>query len=88
MNYKKSVEEIYRELNTSINGLTQEEAIIRLDKYGENKLKEGKKKSAFVMFLSQFNDFMIILLIFASIISYSSFLSIEAVNLSTVRKLT
>ena len=39
MNYKKSVEEIYRELNTSINGLTQEEAIIRLDKYGENKLK-------------------------------------------------
>ena len=70
MNYKKSVEEIYRELNTSINGLTQEEAIIRLDKYGENKLKEGKKKSAFVMFLSQFNDFMIILLIFASIFSF------------------
>ena len=67
MNYKKSVEEIYRELNTSINGLTQEEAIIRLDKYGENKLKEGKKKSAFVMFLSQFNDFMIIILIIASL---------------------
>ena len=70
MNYKKSVEEIYRELNTSINGLSQEEAIIRLDKYGENKLKEGKKKSAFVMFLSQFNDFLIILLIFASIFSF------------------
>lgn len=70
MNYKKSVEEIYRELNTSIKGLSNEEATIRLDKYGENKLNEGKKKSAFIMFLSQFNDFMIILLIFASIFSF------------------
>ena len=68
-NYNKTVEELYKELNTSIEGLTKEEAEKRLEKYGENKLKEAEKKSNIKMFLSQFNDLMIILLIFASIFS-------------------
>ena len=67
--YKMSVEELYKELNTSIDGLTEVEAQKRLEKYGENKLQEAKKKSNIMMFLSQFNDFMIILLICASIFS-------------------
>lgn len=67
--YNKKVEELYRELNTSINGLSEEEAKSRLEKYGENKLTERKKKSRIIIFLSQFNDLMIILLIFASIFS-------------------
>ena len=68
-NYNKKVEELYKELNTNINGLTTEEAEKRLERDGENKLKEAEKKSNLMMFLSQFNDFMIILLIFASIFS-------------------
>ena len=68
-NYQKTVEEIYKEFNTSINGITEEEAIKRLQEYGENKLTEKKKQSNIIMFLNQFNDFMIILLIFASIFS-------------------
>ena len=67
--YNKKVEELYKELNTSINGLTEEEASKRLEKYGENKLVERKKKSNFIIFLNQFNDLMIILLIFASVFS-------------------
>ncbi len=67
--YKEKVEEIYKRLNTNINGLTEEEAKKRLEEYGENKLTERKKKPNIVLFLSQFNDFMIILLIFASIFS-------------------
>lgn len=67
--YNKKVEELYKELNTSINGLTEEEASKRLEEYGENKLAERKKKSNIIIFLSQFNDLMIILLIFASIFS-------------------
>lgn len=67
--YNKKVEELYKELNTSINGLTEEEASKRLEKYGENKLAERKKKSNFIIFLNQFNDLMIILLIFASVFS-------------------
>lgn len=67
--YNKKVEELYKELNTSISGLTEEEASKRLEEYGENKLAERKKKSNIIIFLSQFNDLMIILLIFASIFS-------------------
>ena len=68
-NYNKTPEELYKELNTSINGLNNEEAEKRLAKDGENKLQEAAKKSNLIMFLSQFNDFMIILLIFASLFS-------------------
>jgi len=50
-------------------GLSQDEAQRRLEKYGDNILKEKKKESLFVKFIKQFNDFMIIILIVASIIS-------------------
>ena len=67
--YNKSVEELYEELDSSKSGLTEEEALKRLETNGENKLDEAKKKSNIALFLGQFNDFMIILLIFASIFS-------------------
>lgn len=67
--YNKSIEELYEELDSSRNGLTNEEAIKRLETNGENKLDKEKKKSNIALFLGQFNDFMIILLIFASIFS-------------------
>lgn len=67
--YKEKIEDIYKRLDTSIEGLTSEEVNKRLIRYGENKLKEKKKKSNIVLFLEQFNDFMIILLIFASAFS-------------------
>ena len=67
--YNKKIDELYKEFSSSIDGLSEEEASKRLEKYGENKLLERKKKSNFVIFLSQFNDLMIILLIFASVFS-------------------
>lgn len=67
--YNKKVEELYKELNTNISGLTEEEASKRLEEYGENKLAERKKKSNLIIFLNQFNDLMIILLIFAAVFS-------------------
>ena len=50
-------------------GLSDEEVKRRQGKYGKNKLQEKKKESLFIKFLKQFNDFMIIILIIASIIS-------------------
>ena len=67
--YNEKVEELYKRLETNVKGLTEEEATKRLQRDGENKLAERKKKSNFAMFISQFNDFMIILLIFASVFS-------------------
>ena len=67
--YNETIEEIYMRLETNDNGLTEEEVKKRLARDGENKLVERKKKSNLVLFIGQFNDFMIILLIFASIFS-------------------
>lgn len=63
-------EEVLRQLDTDEKqGLTEKEVKERQEKYGKNKLEEKKKESFIVKFIKQFNDFMIIILIIASIIS-------------------
>lgn len=67
--YTKELNRVFNELNTRKGGLTEEEVSKRLEKYGANNLKEKKKESLFIKFIKQFNDFMIIVLIIAAIIS-------------------
>lgn len=67
--YQKSIEESLRELHSSTKGLSPEEARKRLDEYGPNELKEKRRKTPFMMFLAQFRDFMILVLIAAAFIS-------------------
>ena len=63
-------EEVIRTLKTNIRGgLNEEEVVFRRSKYGENKLEDKPKESLIIKLLKQFNDFMIIILIIASIIS-------------------
>lgn len=63
-------EEVLRKLGTNEStGLSEKEVKARQEKYGKNKLKEKKKESFFIKFIKQFNDFMIIILIIASIVS-------------------
>ena len=69
--YAKNHEELLMELNTDRqNGLSQKEASIRKEKYGENKLREKKKKTTMQRFLDQFKDAMILILIAAAIVSF------------------
>jgi Ca2+-transporting ATPase len=67
--HKKDLKEAYQILNTSQEGLSSKESAERLDKYGFNVLKEIKKKTVFMMFLDQFKDFMIMVLIAAAVVS-------------------
>lgn len=67
--HQKSADNIYEELKASPQGLSSEEAQKRLEQYGSNELTEKKKKTPFMMFLDQFKDFMILVLIGAAIIS-------------------
>lgn len=68
--YTQNISEVEKDLQTSlVDGLSNEEAKKRLEKYGENALAAKKKKSMFMRFLDQFKDFMIIVLIVAAILS-------------------
>ena len=63
-------DEVLEKLDTNEKlGLSEEEVLKRRKEYGNNVLQEKKKESIFVKFFKQFNDFMIIILIIASIIS-------------------
>lgn len=64
-----SVESTARSLNTSLNGISNQEAQSRLATHGYNELKEKKKKTTFMMLLHQFTDFMILVLIAAALLS-------------------
>ncbi len=67
--YLRSAEEVLAEQKVTENGLSASEANSRLAKFGPNKLKEGKKKSLLMRFLSELADPMIIILIVAAAIS-------------------
>jgi P-type Ca2+ transporter type 2C len=56
-------------VQTSSKGLGSKEAEMRLLKYGKNMLLEGKKKSIFIMFLEQFKNIMVVILLIAAVIS-------------------
>lgn len=63
-------EEILKLLKTDRrSGITKEQVIERRQKYGGNKLEDKPKETMFIKFIKQFNDFMIIILILASIVS-------------------
>ena len=69
-NYQKTSEQILEEQSVDIKkGLSTEEVLERQGKYGLNELREKKKKSLLQMFLSQFNDFLVIILLIAAGIS-------------------
>lgn len=71
MNYHfLSISENYQLLNTNKQGLHHSEAEERLSQYGKNVLAEKKKASVFILFLHQFKDVMIIILLLAALISY------------------
>ncbi len=67
--YSKNIKEIFRELNTSEKGISEEEAKKRLLGYGLNEIREEKRISPFRIFLGQFNSFIVWILIAAVIIS-------------------
>jgi Ca2+-transporting ATPase len=68
--YQRSVHEVSGELNTNAQaGLTSHEAKRRLEQYGLNELAQKKGVSVFQMFLEQLKDYMVLILIAASVVS-------------------
>ena len=70
MRYTLSTKEVEKQMQTNIEfGLNEKQVEDKQNRFGLNKLEEKKKESIVIKFIKQFNDFMIIILIIASIIS-------------------
>lgn len=69
--FSTSRDEVIKYLQSDVKqGLSESEALKRIEAYGENKLKEKKKKTNLERFIDQFKDVMIIILILAAVISF------------------
>ena len=67
--YQMKKEAVMEAFGTNENGLTQRQAEENQKKFGRNEIAEGKKKNPFVLFLEQYKDFLVIILIIAAVIS-------------------
>ena len=67
--YQLSGEETLKSINGSTEPLSEEQIRANQEKYGPNELVEGKKKSVLQIFLEQYKDFLVIILIIAAIVS-------------------
>ena len=67
--YRQKKQDVLNDLGTSENGLTKEQAAANREKYGANELTETDKKSTLMIFLEQYKDFLVIILIVSAIIS-------------------
>ena len=72
MYFNRRIDEVMAEFGTGPDGLTEAQVAENLEKYGPNKLYEKKKKSVFAVFLSQFKDLLVIILIIAAMISMAT----------------
>ncbi len=67
--YKQSSEEVQQELNGGQKNLTDAQVKQNQEKFGMNELTEGQKKSSLRIFLEQFQDFLVIILICSAVVS-------------------
>lgn len=70
--WQQAAAELFQNYGSRSNGLTDSEAAEKEAKYGKNRLEEGKKKSPLRIFLEQFADLLVIILIIAAAISMVS----------------
>lgn len=67
--FNQPLENIFKEFNSSPTGLSSSLVKLNLEKYGENKISNVKKKSLLSRFFAQFKNIMIVVLLFSAIIS-------------------
>ena len=68
MHYKKEYSDVLKDVESTINGISEEEAKKRLQKNGSNELKESNKVPIWKMFLESFKDPLVIILLIAAIV--------------------
>src|SRR3989338_3033836 len=82
--HHKSIEDALKELKTDKNGLTEKEAEERLKKYGLNEIQQLKKINPIRIFLEQFHNIVIYILIFALVVSIFLNETIDAIVIGVI----
>ncbi len=67
--YNLDIEKVFELTGSSAGGLTSQTASEKLTEFGPNELEVKKKKPAWLIFVNQFKDFMILVLVAAAVIS-------------------
>lgn len=67
---KQDLQKLFTKLKTSEKGLKEKDIKSRLQEFGLNQIKAKKRKPLFIMFLEEFKDLMVIILIFAAILAF------------------
>ena len=67
--YNLKIEDLFSKYNTGYNGISEEQAAIRIKKNGYNEIKLKNKNTLFHMIINQFKDMLVWMLIFSSIIT-------------------
>ena len=70
--YQMTAEEVLRGMQSSRAGLSAQQALSRRAEFGENVLEESRGKTCFQVFLEQFQDLLVLILIVAAVISVLS----------------
>ncbi|MGM5482265.1 MAG: calcium-translocating P-type ATPase, SERCA-type [Nanobdellota archaeon] len=68
--HAESIETVFKNLDSTDEGLTKREGRKRLEEFGYNKIKNSHKISPLNLFLKQFKDFLVVLLLIAAIVSF------------------
>ncbi|MDI6806596.1 MAG: cation-translocating P-type ATPase [Candidatus Aenigmarchaeota archaeon] len=82
--HTKTVDDILKLLNTSKNGLTEDEAEKRLKKYGPNLIAKKRRLDPFKILARQFTSFLVLLLVFAAFISFLIGAELDAMVISAI----
>jgi len=82
--YSKEVNEVLADLKTDPKGLTREEAERRAAEFGYNELKEKKRTTPLQIFLGQFKDVFVIMLLVATVISFLIGETVDAVTIAVI----
>lgn len=82
--HSQKIETVLEELQTNPLGLTEEEAKSRLEKYGPNELKEAKRTTALEIFINQFKDIFVIMLLIATAISFAVGEATDALTIAAI----
>lgn len=67
--YQLSYDEVLKQLNSQTTGLSKEDVLNQRETHGSNQLEESKSVSTVIIFLSQFKDFLVIILMLAAAVS-------------------